>query len=250
MRPILCRPGEGETVADRADRTVRLLLDEPQLAVSWSRFAPGECGPQPHVHREHVDAFYVLGGELVFAFGAEQVETSAPAGTFVSVPQDVVHSFRNGSSETTFLNFHAPDSGFARWLRDEFEAWDSQDAPADGGRPGSEAQLCRDEERYELGDRVRTVKAELPEISSIELTVGEGWEGIAPHTHDAFLDSFYVVAGEVELVVGDSAVRAGAGTYTAAPPGARHGIRSLGVGARLLNVHAPDGGFVERLRRG
>jgi quercetin dioxygenase-like cupin family protein len=246
MRPILCLPGEGETVADRADRTVRLLLDEPQLAVSWSRFAAGERGPEPHVHCEHVDAFYVLDGELIFAFGPEQVEARAPAGTFVSVPQNVVHSFRTGDSETTFLNFHAPNAGFAGWLRDESAPWDSHDT-RDGG---SVASLRRDEERYELGDRIRTVKADLPEISSIELVVGADWEGIGPHTHDAFLDSFYVLDGEVELVIGDLEVRAGAGTYTAAPPGARHGIRGLGVGATLLNVHAPDGGFVERLRRG
>jgi mannose-6-phosphate isomerase-like protein (cupin superfamily) len=250
MRPILRRPGEGETTDDRAERTVRLLLDEPQLAVSWSRYAPSERGPEPHVHREHVDAFYVLDGELIFAFGPEQVEAGAPAGTFVSVPQNVVHSFRSSDVETTFLNLHAPNAGFAGWLRDESAPWDSHVVPADGGRPAAEARLWRDEERYEFDDRIRTVKADLPEISSIELVVGDGWDGIAPHTHGAFLDSFYVLAGEVAFVVGDSEVRAGAGTYTAAPPRARHGIRSLGVAARLLNVHAPDGGFVERLRRG
>ncbi len=41
---------------------------------------------------------------------------------------------------------------------------------------------------------------------------------------------------------------AGVGTFVAAPPGVEHTFTSGPDGARLLNVHAPGVGFVERLR--
>jgi hypothetical protein len=64
----------------------------------------------------------------------------APAGTFLLAPPHVVHTFRNdGPGEATWLNFHAPSKGFAEFLRDPDFVWDSFDAPADGGRPRSEA---------------------------------------------------------------------------------------------------------------
>ena len=57
---------------------------------------PGRDGPDPHVHRQHVDAFYVLEGTLTFALGPQAAtEVVAAAGTLVAVPPDVVHTFWN-----------------------------------------------------------------------------------------------------------------------------------------------------------
>jgi quercetin dioxygenase-like cupin family protein len=131
---------EGETVTDRPERTIRILADLPDLAVTWTRYERGEAGPDPHIHKEHVDAFYVLTGELNFGLGPEVERMVARAGTFVLAPPEVVHTFVNeGPGPTTFLNFHAPSKGFAEFLRDPDFSWDSFDAPPDGGHPLSEA---------------------------------------------------------------------------------------------------------------
>ena len=52
-------------------------------------------------------------------------------------------------------------------------------------------------------------------------------------------------------MVGDEVVRAGPGTYVAAPLGVTHGFRNIGDGElRMLNIHAPGVGFARRLRDG
>jgi mannose-6-phosphate isomerase-like protein (cupin superfamily) len=58
-----------------------------------------------------------------------------------------------------------------------------------------------------------------------------------------------VIEGEVEFTIGDETVRAGPGTFFAAPPGVRHGFAIPGPGrARFLNIHAPATGFLEGVR--
>ena len=137
---VLAFAEEGETVTDRPERTIRILADLPELTLTWTRYVAGEEGPGPHIHREHVDAFFILSGELLFGVGPELDPVTAGPGTFVLAPPDVVHTFRNeGPDDATWLNLHAPSKGFASFLRDPDFVWDSFDAPADGGRPASEA---------------------------------------------------------------------------------------------------------------
>ena len=130
----------GRDVTDRPERTIRILADLPELCLTWTRYVPGEEGPGPHIHKEHLDAFFILTGELNFGLGPEVERVMAKPGTFVLAPPEVVHTFRNdGPADATWLNFHAPSKGFASFLRDPDFVWDSFDAPADGGRPLSEA---------------------------------------------------------------------------------------------------------------
>jgi mannose-6-phosphate isomerase-like protein (cupin superfamily) len=137
---VLAFAEEGETITDRAERTVRILADLPELVMTWTRYEEGEAGPDPHIHKEHVDAFFVLSGQVAFRVGPELELVTAGPGTFVAAPPGVVHTFRNeGPGPTTYLNFHAPSGGFADFLRDPDVVWDSFDAPADGGRPFGES---------------------------------------------------------------------------------------------------------------
>jgi quercetin dioxygenase-like cupin family protein len=134
---------DGETISDGARRAVVLISASDELTVTWSRYGAGEHGPTLHVHREHTDSFYVLTGELTFEVGPAMERVLAPAGSFVAVPPNVVHTFVNHSgADATWLNFHAPDKGFAAYLRasrdGRAEPWDSFDPPADGGRPAAE----------------------------------------------------------------------------------------------------------------
>jgi mannose-6-phosphate isomerase-like protein (cupin superfamily) len=104
-------------------------------------------------------------------------------------------------------------------------------------------------ERVPRGDRFHRVLAELPELEVFELQFGPDFDGVEPHSHSDHVDSFYVLEGEVEFTMGDEVVRAGPGTWVAAPIGVRHGFRNAGSGElRMLNVHGPNTGFGQRLR--
>ena len=67
---------------------------------------------------------------------------------------------------------------------------------------------------------------------------------VVPHSHSDHVDSFDVLEGEAEFVMGDETVLGGPGSYVAAPIGVVHGFRNAGDGElRMLNVHAPNTGF-------
>jgi len=107
-----------------------------------------------------------------------------------------------------------------------------------------------DAERVSLGTGTFRVLAELPELEVVDMRFGPAFEGVDLHTHDDHVDSFYVLEGEAEFVLGDEVVRAGPGTYVAAPVGVVHVFRNVCPGElRMLNVHAPSTGFAGRLRR-
>ena len=101
------------------------------------------------------------------------------------------------------------------------------------------------------GERVRRhrVLAELPELEVFELRFSPEFEGVDPHRHPDHVDAFYVLEGEAEFTVDDTVVRAGPGTWVAAPVGVEHGFRVAGDNDLvMLNVHSPNTGFGERLR--
>jgi mannose-6-phosphate isomerase-like protein (cupin superfamily) len=107
-----------------------------------------------------------------------------------------------------------------------------------------------DGERVSREHRYHTILAELPELEVVELRFGPDFEGVDPHSHSDHVDSFYVLEGEVEFVMGDETVRLGPGGYVAAPIGVVHGFRNVGENElRMLNLHAPNVGFAGRLRQ-
>ena len=106
-----------------------------------------------------------------------------------------------------------------------------------------------DGDRFERHNRTITIRVDLPHLSVLEISFDSTFE-VPPHTHADHVDAFYVVEGEVEFTIGDEVVRAGPGTLVAAPPDARHGFRTAGGTARVLNFHAPDAGFAQAVRDG
>jgi quercetin dioxygenase-like cupin family protein len=249
---VLLSPHDGEAITDKPTRELRILCAHEWLTLSWYRYGAGERGADPHVHREHADGFYVLDGRITVRLGAEQEPVVATAGSLVLIPPGVIHSFDNdGPDEARFLNVHAPDGGFARYLRTHDPAWDSFDPPADGGRAASDAivTLPGGGERFRRDDRAITILGDLPEVSAFLLEVDPGWPGIGAHEHDDEVDTFFLLDGETGFVSGDDVVHAAAGAFSAAPPGLRHGILHGGGRAAFLNVHGPDAGFAEATRR-
>ena len=104
-------------------------------------------------------------------------------------------------------------------------------------------------ERLQRESRHHRVLCELPALEVVELSFGPEFEGVDPHTHADPTDCFFVLAGEAEFTVEGETVRAGPGAFVATPIGTVHGFRNAGDGElRLLNIHAPTTGFVERMR--
>jgi quercetin dioxygenase-like cupin family protein len=248
MAGVARRAGEGEALF--GGRIV-IKADFEELCVTESQFVRARPGAGPHLHRRHADSFYVLEGEL--AFLVEDEERTLGPGACVCAPAGVVHGFRSTSS-ARFLNFHTPDGGFARNLRalerGEPGGFDSFDASVGSGLAGSNAILldAGEGERLEADDRIATIKIGCKQLSLIEFEFEPGFEGPEPHTHDDHVDSFYVLEGEAEFLVGAERRLLGPGSFVAAPPGIAHTLSSGPEGCRLLNVHAPDSGFHEWLR--
>ena len=231
---MLCRLEDAETITRRDRREVVILSARPELTVTWSRYAGGERGPDLHVHREHTDAFYVLDGELTFAVGPAAERVRVAAGGFVAVPPDVVHTFANESgAEARWLNLHAPDSGFAaymRGLRDGNDAgFDSFDPPADGGLPAAAAIVSGPGEG--VRERGALVKCALPQLACTEWALEGAFD-------DGAVDSVYVLEGELELMLDGSAQTVGANTLV----GADGALRSLGS-TRVVGFQAPRRGI-------
>jgi quercetin dioxygenase-like cupin family protein len=122
---------DGEAITDRPDRRVTLLADTEHLALTEFDYGPGQRGASPHVHHDHSDAFLVVEGELEITF--ESGPFRAPAGTFVLIPPDVVHSFDNTSGASArFFNIHAPSCGFGDYLRGQNPGFDQHEPPPRG----------------------------------------------------------------------------------------------------------------------
>lgn len=246
-----------ETISAGKQRKVVLLAEHEQVTVTWSRYAPGERGPALHVHRRHTDAFYVLDGELTFELGPDAARTTVAAGAFVAVPPLVAHAFVNASDDDVrWLNIHAPDAGFAEYLRTLRDGtpgeWDSFDVPDDGGRPASEALIAGPG----LGERLRTgrrdvlIKGALDELCVAEWALDGPFAGPPLHHHALSVDGFYVIAGELELTAGGRATVIGEGELAAVPAGVDHTFHHRRDDpVRVLNIHAPDRGFADALRR-
>jgi len=167
------------------------------------------------------------------------------------VPPGVVHGFDNdGPGELRFLNFHAPGCGFADYLRGRGE-FDQHPPPPDGGRPATDAIVTPIDggERFRREDRTITILAALPEISALRVEADPEWPGIPTHDHGDQVDTFFVLEGEAGLVQDEEVVRAAPGSFYAATPGTRHGFVNDGRRVTLLNVHGPDAGFAEAVRR-
>ena len=251
MKAVVSEPGEG----DRLDAEHLIKLALPELDVLEFSVEAAYEGPGPHFHRHHVDAFFVLEGELELRAGGETVR--ALPGTSVCVPPGVVHSFTTADGMgARFLNVHAP-GGFSSYLRARIAGgdpdpaeFDIHDVDAPGGPGAAIVSTLRGGERFEMPRSASTVtiRADRPELSLLELAVEPTWAGVGLHHHDDHVDTFFVLEGEAVFLPEGETVRAGTGTLVSAPIGVVHGIGRVDAPARFLNLHAPDGGFAAGVR--
>jgi quercetin dioxygenase-like cupin family protein len=108
-------------LAERPGMRVELLTDVDEIGISESVCEPGEPSPPPHLHRHHVESFYVLEGEMTLTIGDRNLR--AVAGTWAQVPPGTPHTFAfTGDDAVRFLNLHTPSCGYGAFLRGLHEA--------------------------------------------------------------------------------------------------------------------------------
>ena len=192
-------PGEGETI--RPGFEIKVAL--PELVLTEAVYAAGARGPDPHVHHDHADSFFVLEGQLEWRVGPELEAHAGTAGSFVSVPPDVLHTFHNpGPGETRFLNLHAPGLGFERYLRGDFPEFDQHYLPEGSGlEPTDVIVLGSRRGRAAAARRVRRRRSRSAATSSPSSS--SSWAAtsrtrLRTATCET-LEAFYVLDGELGL---------------------------------------------------
>jgi mannose-6-phosphate isomerase-like protein (cupin superfamily) len=99
--------GGAEPVSEEAGLRVSLLADVEEIGISDAQADSDSLPTQPHVHRRHVESFYVLEGEMTFTAGDRELR--AEAGSWVQVPAGVPHTFAiAGSRPARLLDVHTP----------------------------------------------------------------------------------------------------------------------------------------------
>ena len=100
-------------------------------------------------------------------------------------------------------------------------------------------------------DRRVEILSDRDELHATWTRFGPGRAGADPHLHREHTDLFYVLAGELTLMLGPDGdeVVAQAGTLARLPPLVVHGFRNAAAAElRYLNLHAPGRGFADYMR--
>ena len=110
--PFVYQPGEGELRWMGATSTYFLATGEQtggQFCLVDERAARGESVPL-HRHRDDMESFYVLEGEITLYIGDEP-GVRAQAGSFAYLPGGTVHGFRVESETARYLILTTPRHG-------------------------------------------------------------------------------------------------------------------------------------------
>ncbi len=108
--------GGAEILADGPTLRVALLADVAEIAVVEVTSDPGAPSPPRHLHRAHVESFYVLEGELTLSTGDRELRGAA--GSWLQVPVGMPHTVAcTGEARVRFLNVHTPGSDLGAFLR-------------------------------------------------------------------------------------------------------------------------------------
>jgi quercetin dioxygenase-like cupin family protein len=91
------------------------------------------------------------------------------------------------------------------------------------------------------------IKADFGELCITESLFPDARPGADPHFHRQHADSFYVLEGELAVLVDDEEKMLSPGACACAPREVVHGFRSTSR-ARFLNFHTPGGGFAANLQ--
>lgn len=134
--PIVHLPGQAPKLGALGIE-IQFLARKAQTNGAWSMIeytVPAKSpGPPPHYHKAMEEVFYVLEGTLSFLLDGEAI--TGEAGSFVSIPPGVVHTFSNASDQNArFLLLMSP-GGFEGYFEEVAEIVRSEGwPPKDMGR--------------------------------------------------------------------------------------------------------------------
>ena len=117
---------------------------------------------------------------------------------------------------------------------------------SDGSRLKSLPRIVRSDEGHPvtvLGDRMR-IKLTAEDTNGLFTLIEENNEAgvlIPPHVHEREDEVFYVLAGELELTVGDETTVLQAGDLAFGPRGVAHSWRTVGPSTKVLLSVFPAG---------
>jgi quercetin dioxygenase-like cupin family protein len=101
----IVEPSKGRHIAVAGDINT-IIVSKEHTGGTYSfveaKIFPGG-GPAPHIQTREYEGFYVVEGQVTFK-ADEQMMVAKP-GTFVNVPPNVLHSFKNETNEIAKVTF-------------------------------------------------------------------------------------------------------------------------------------------------
>lgn len=116
--PTILLPGEGRSVSmGKSHCTFKVTGKETHGHFGIFEFVlePESAVSKPHIHKQMVEIFYVLEGEVALVLGQQQI--SAPPGTCMTVPENTPHAFGNPSgTPSKLLIMFCPDQSREKYF--------------------------------------------------------------------------------------------------------------------------------------
>ncbi len=122
-------PGEGNRIAVVGDVYTFLAVSENtngKYAFWHALIYPGG-GPPPHIHHREEEAFYVLKGQI--SFFAEGKKIQGGRGTFVNLPRDGLHAFKNESDTLAEMLILVAPGGVEKMFSQVGKPWPDANQP-------------------------------------------------------------------------------------------------------------------------
>lgn len=99
----ILEPNKGKHIAIVGDiNTILAFKEDTGGTYSFieAKVFPGG-GPIPHIQTREHEGFYVVEGQIIFNVDEQRIE--AKPGTFLNIPPNVLHSFKNETNENAKL---------------------------------------------------------------------------------------------------------------------------------------------------
>ena len=112
----ILEPNKGKHIAIVGDINT-ILASKEDTGGTYSfieaKVFPGG-GPIPHIQTREHEGFYVVEGQIIFNVDGQRIE--AKPGTFVNIPPDVLHSFKNETNENAKMIIVSSPAGLEQFF--------------------------------------------------------------------------------------------------------------------------------------